>query len=280
MKIDILSWLKQTGGRNFINRRAEERAAQQPAQTQPAATKVTLSKSAIASIKAENQINLVNQVTNARQTETLPVDILKLDSPRPPKPPSVRNNPANNQVNFGAGNAGTTNTATVNGRTNTVDFTANAQVATNNKVAVTGDANLVRGYNGGQNNNTVNIQGSNNRLMFGQNAGSNTVTAVGNGNRIELGSTSGANVQVTGSNVNISVGGAQGGNTAADSGWTVNINASNVTVFIKNGTAELTGSDKEKERLTITIDKNNKKIQVGSKWTAPLVPEEFKSLME
>jgi hypothetical protein len=264
MKVDILQWLHDTGGNNAIKRFSADSATEQSQSaqtgTKPAAN-VTLSKNDAASLKSSLQYNRVAQIvgfsggnvinlSNPTNSTTMPVTQAKTPVDT-------------NRVNFNR-ESDSTNTAAVTGKNNVVDFSSPYGYSANNKVAITGNRNTIRGYNGGQSANTVSITGNSNSIMAADETAKNTVSVIGNNNNAALGSNTASNtVSVKGNSVSVLIGSqAEGENS--NQGWNISVSADNINVQIVNGKAQVNVSDQDKNKYQISINNDTKSVVVSS----------------
>jgi hypothetical protein len=246
--VDMLQWLHDTGGANAVKRFAAQQTA---GQTQEASTAQTLSKEDVANLK--NQMAYAKAgMTPGTEATTISSFLAQLKDLQTAPPAAGRNT---NAVQFNTTN---TNTATVKGGFNLIDFSSSkTTLEQNNAVTVTGEGNIVRGYNGGQTNNTMNVTGNANRVLTGQNVSNSTVTLNGAHNTVNLqAEASGNTVAVTGSNVKVNVG-SQG-----NQDWNINVAASNVEVNVVNGQATVNMAEDMKDKYKVTIDNTAKSVTV------------------
>jgi hypothetical protein len=265
MKVDILQWLHDTGGNNAIKRFSTDTINQQTQQSaqsnqQPAA-KVTLSKNDVATLKASMQYNRAAQIVGFSGGNVINLSSLASTTALPAAP--VKATAETNRTSFNP-EPKSTNTANVSGKNNMVDFTSSYGRATNNNVTVTGNRNMVRGYNGGQTANSISIKGNTNTLMAGEATVKNTISVQGQNNAINLGSNASSNTLVVkGNNVSISMG-SQATGAANSQGWNIDVNANNVNVQIVNGTATVNVAEEDKNKYSISINNETKSISVAS----------------
>jgi hypothetical protein len=262
MKVDILQWLKDTGGKNADSRFSK------PLKTENTDTantaKISLNSNQISALKSNRLYDTASQLLGFnKNTDT--VDILSNLAARPLQAvPQAKTKAAadTNRVQF-TQVANASNKANVTGSNNVVDFTSNGAFTNKNTVTINGNQNTVRGYNGGQTSNLTNITGNTNRVMMGQNTATNTMAITGNNSFISLGDQVSSNkITVTGNNVSISVG-SQG--SGSNSGWTMNINAGNVNVSIVNGKASVNTGAMDISKYNISVNNETKTISVGLK---------------
>jgi hypothetical protein len=250
--VDILQWLHDTGGANAIKRFATQQTA---GQTQQASTAKALSK--------EDAANLRNQLAYSKAGLTPGTDATTISSflaqlkDLQAAPPAASQN--TNAVQF---NNAAKNSANVKGAFNSVDFRSQAALEQNNTVNITGEGNIVRGYNGGQTNNTMTVTGNANRVLAGQNVANSAVTLNGAHNTVNMAAeASGNTVAVTGSNVKVNIG-SEGLATGSNQNWNINVAASNVEVNVTNGQANVTMADDLKDKYKVTIDNTAKSVTI------------------
>jgi hypothetical protein len=257
-QVDAIQWLRDTGGKNAIKRFSPDQA-----QAATASAKTTLSKQGAADLKNQlllNKVSVVPGITTAATSSAISM-LAQLKSAQTPavsqfaKPAA----PNTNTVDF---NNTATNTASVNGGNNTVDFRSKTGAAQKNTVAITGQNNIVRGYNGGQTNNTITVAGDANRLYAGQNVSNTTANIKGGGNTVNLGENASNNtVAVAGNNVKVEIG-TQGLAAGSNQGWNINVAANDVQVSIVNGKATVAMADDLKAKYKVTIDDLTKSVNV------------------
>jgi hypothetical protein len=258
-QVDAIQWLRDTGGKNAIKRFSPNQA---PAAAAP--EKTAISKQDAADLKNQlllNKVSVVPGITTTAASSALSM-LSQLKTAQTPVVAPQNTKPAApnmNTINF---NNAATNTATVNGGNNTVDFRSKTGVAQKNTVAITGNNNIVRGYNGGQTNNTITVGGDANRLYAGQNVSNTTANIKGAGTTVNLGENASNNtVAVTGNNVKVEIG-TQGLSAGSNQGWNINIAANDVQVSIVNGKATVTMADDLKDKYKVTINDQTKSVNV------------------
>jgi hypothetical protein len=250
--VDILQWLHDTGGTNAVKRFATQQAA---GQTQKATGAKALSKEDAANLKNQLAFNKAG-LTPGTEADTISSFLAKLKDLETTPAAATQNT---NAVQLPA-NA--TNKATVKGSFNSVDFGTQTGTAQNNTINVTGEGNILRGYNGGQANNTMNVTGNTNRVLAGQNVSSTAVTLNGGHNTVNLaGKASNNAVAVTGNNVKVSIG-SEGLAAGSNQNWKINVAASNVEVNVVNGKATVNMSDELKDNYKVTIDNTAKSVTI------------------
>jgi hypothetical protein len=250
--VDMLQWLHDTGGGNAVKRFA---APQTTGQTENVSTAKTLSKEDAANLK--NQLAYAKAgITPGAGADTISSFLAKLKDLQAAPPAAGQNT---NAVQFGNAAA---NAATVKGSFNSVDFQSPSALEQNNTVAVNGEGNIVRGYNGGQTNNTVNVTGNSNRVLAGQNVSNSAVTLNGAHNTVNLAEESSGNtVAVNGSNVKVNIGSA-GLAAGSNQNWNINVSASNIEVSVVNGKATVNMAEDLQDKYTVTIDNTAKSVTV------------------
>jgi len=253
--VDVLQWLKDTGGANAIKRFSNQQAL---AQTDKAVQTNSLSKDETSQLKIQMQYNKAGMAAPAGTTSLASyLSSLKDLQQTPTNQPTVK---STNSVQF----SNKTNTSSVNGSFNSVDFNGNAKLETNNSVTVAGEGNIVRGYNGGQSGNTMKISGNTNRLYAGENASNNSATITGGKNSLNLSFEASNNtVAITGNNVKVAIG-SQGLTAGSNQNWNINVAASNVDVSVANGQATVSMADDLKDKYKVTIDNTAKIVTITS----------------
>ncbi|MDD5672793.1 MAG: hypothetical protein PHC61_01400 [Chitinivibrionales bacterium] len=262
MKIDILQWLKDTGGKN-ADSRFKPSDTQTPNENQ-STSKISFNTNQVNALKADQKYNYASQLLGFNKISDT-VDIISNLAARPLKavPQQPQNQSVNtNRVDFNqAGNG--TNKATVTGNYNVVDFTSNSKLSSKNNVTVNGSQNTIRAYNGGQTNNSVQVTGNTNKMLIGNNASNNTLAISGASNSITLGEQASQNqVSIKGNNVSVSMGGeglASGGNQQ----WKIDVNGSDVNVSIVNGKASVNVGAGKESQYKIAVNDLNKTISVS-----------------
>lgn len=214
--MDIIQWLRDTGGKNAI-----QRFSSQNVQTLPKPTAQTTQSAA--------------------------------QKPAAEYAPSAKNLSAPTYDKAG----------TINGTlNNTIDFSSNLGIAAKNNITVEGQNNYVRGYNGTQKNNTINIAGNGNRILAGPNTANNTMQVTGSGNAVLFAQDAANNkLSIQGNNVKVNMGMA--GGPSANNGWNIHVNANNVEVSISNGKAKVNVAETMKDRLKISIDEKTRTVSVS-----------------
>jgi hypothetical protein len=249
---DILQWLHDTGGTNAVKRFATQQTAEQ---SQKATGAKALSKEDAAHLKNQLAYNKAG-LTSGTEADTISSFLAKLKDLETTPAAATKNT---NAVQLPA-NA--TNKAAVKGSFNSVDFGTQTGTAQKNTINVTGEGNIIRGYNGGQTNNTMNVTGNTNRVLAGQNVSSTAVTLNGGHNTVNLASEASNNaVAVTGNNVKVSIG-SEGLAAGSNQNWKINVAASNVEVNVVNGKATVNMSDELKDKYKVTIDNTAKSVTI------------------
>ncbi len=251
--VDALQWLRDTGGANAVKRFSGQQAT---AQTDKAAQVKSLSKDEASQLKIQMQYNKAGMATSA-STDSLAsyLGSLKDLQNSPTGQPLTK---STNSVRF----SNATNNATVNGGFNSVDFKGNAKLEKNNAITVTGEGNIVRGYNGGQSDNSVKITGNTNRLYAGENVSNNSATITGGKNTVNLSSEASNNtISVSGNNVKVAIGSA-GLAAGSNQNWNINVAASNVDVTVANGKASVSMADELKDKYKVNIDNTAKTVTI------------------
>jgi hypothetical protein len=250
--VDMLQWLHDTGGANAIKRFATQQAT---GQTANASAAKTLSKEEAANLKNQLAYNKAG-ITPGADANTISSFLAKLKDLQTAPPAAGQNT---NAVQF---TTTKTNTATVKGAFNSIDFRSQAVLEQNNKVNVNGEGNIIRGYNGGQANNTMNVTGNANRVLAGENVSNSEVTLSGAHNTVNLSAeASGNTVAVTGSNVKVNIG-SQGLSAGSNQKWNINVAASNVEVNVVNGKATVNMAEELKDKYKVTIDNTAKSVTI------------------
>jgi hypothetical protein len=249
---DMLQWLHDTGGTNAIKRFATQ---QTTTQATNATTANTLSKEAAADLK--NQMAYAKAgITPGTEATTISSFLANLKDLQKAPAGTGQNT---NAVQFSTAK---TNTATVKGAFNTVDFRSQMALEQNNKVNVNGEGNIVRGYNGGQTNNTMTVTGNANRVLAGGNVSGGTVSINGGHNTVNLATEASNNkVAVTGSNVKVNIG-SEGLAAGSNQNWNINVAASNVEVNVANGKATVNMAEELKDKYKVTIDNTAKSVTI------------------
>jgi hypothetical protein len=256
-QVDALQWLRETGGKNAIKRFARQ-PDDEATQSQKPTDKVTLSTEAALALKAQMQYTKAGVVAPSGLAGIYAGLAKTTPSPGSPPADSVRDS-STNAVQFNTTDA---NSADVNGAHNAVDFRSRNAPVRNNTVTVTGDGNLVRGYNGGQKNNTITVTGDSNQVYAGENVSNTAVAVRGGENTVNLATDASNNsVAVTGTNVKVSIGSA-GQNAGSNQNWTVSVAADDVDVAIVNGKAEVKLSEEQQEKYKVTVDNAAKTVSV------------------
>ena len=250
--VDMLQWLHDTGGANAIKRFATQQTTGQP---HNGTTAKAMSKEIAANL--QNQLAYAKAgMTPAANADTISSFLAKLKD-LSVAPPAAGHN--TNAVQFNNAAANTTN---VKGTFNSIDFRSQTALERNNTVNVNGEGNIVRGYNGGQTNNTMTVTGNANRVLAGQDVGNNAVTVSGGHNTVNLASeASGNTVAVTGNNVKVNIG-SQGLASGSNQNWNINVAASNVEVNVTNGTATVNMAEAMKDNYKVTIDNTAKTVTI------------------
>ncbi len=255
-QVDALQWLRDTGGTNAIKRFSPQPTQEQPA-SKSASDKVTISQNDAAILKAQMQFNKAGMIPGMT-SDAVSSYLSQLKALQTPTAQSAAAKDTNS-VRF---DTPKTNNAVVTGTNNSVDFLSATLSASNNTVSVTGKGNIVRGYNGGQNNNTMTVTGDTNRLYSGQNVSNTAIAVKGNSNRVNLGTDASNNtVAVTGSNVKVSIG-SQGLAAGSNQNWNINVAGDNIQVDVVNGKASVTMAEDQKDKYKITIDQTAKSVIV------------------
>jgi hypothetical protein len=262
-EVNALQWLRDTGGKNAIKRFSGNQAGEQAIQ-KAAVDRVTLSREATAALKAQMQYNKASVLSGTNVAASTADIYSMLPQQRAAQTTPAAQNvqatpPDTNRVEF---NNAKTNKAVVKGSNNTVDFRANAGPVRDNTLNVAGEGNLVRGYNGGQKNNTMTVTGDTNRLYTGQAVADTVVTVKGSENTVNLGTrASGNTVSVTGNNVKVSISSA-GQTAGANQNWKIDVAANDIEVAVVNGKAQVNMADELKGTYKVTIDDAAKTVSV------------------
>jgi hypothetical protein len=250
--VDVLQWLHDTGGANAVKRFATQQAA---GQTQKASTAKTLSKEEAANLKNQLAFNKAG-VTPGTDATTISSFLAKLKDLQAAPPAASQNT---NAIQF---TTTKTNTATIKGSFNSVDFRSQAAPEQKNTVTINGEGNIVRGYSGGQTNNTLNVTGNTNRVLAGGNVSNSAVTLNGAHNTVNLATEASNNkIAVTGSNVKVNVG-SEGLAAGSNQNWNINVAASNVEVNVVNGKATVNMAEELKDKYKVTIDNTAKSVTI------------------
>jgi hypothetical protein len=250
--VDVIQWLRDTGGANAIKRFSTQQATTQTTQSN---TPKALSKENALALKTQLAYNKAGVAPGA-DADTISTFLAKLKDLAATVPAAARNT---NAVQF---NDTKTNTATVKGAFNSIDFRSQAALEQNNTVTVTGEGNIVRGYNGGQTNNTMNVTGNANRVIAGQNVSGSAVTLNGAHNTVNLGTeASGNTVAVNGNNVKVNIG-SEGLAAGSNQNWKISVAASNVEVSVVNGKASVNMAEELKDTYKVTIDNTAKSVTI------------------
>jgi hypothetical protein len=251
--VDAIQWLRDTGGANAIKRFSTQQVTAQTTQTGTPAK--ALGKAEALALKTQLAYNKAGVAPGA-DADTISTFLAKLKDLAATVPAAARNT---NAVQF---NDTKTNTATVKGAFNSIDFRSQATLERNNTVTVTGEGNIVRGYNGGQTNNTMNVTGNANRVIAGQNVANSAVTVSGAHNTVNLGTeASGNTVAVNGNNVKVNIG-SEGLASGSNQGWKINVAAGNVEVNVTNGKATVNLAEELKDKYKVTIDNTAKSVTI------------------
>lgn len=267
-QVDMLSWLKETGGNSSVKRfKTASTTAAEPA----AGDRLTLSSEAAAALRTQVRYNSAGSLLSLNgvppTTEETMNELLQRINPLNDLPPTAADLVnAESTVRFNPGQQ-QQNTVNARGIGNVVDFTGSGTAA-NNTVMVQGNANYVRAYNGGQNGNTLMVQGDDTRIYAGSGSSSNMVDMKGSGNTVSLGEQNNGNsIRVSGSNVTLNMSGNASGSNGA---WTVSVAASNVDVSILDGKGSVNMADALKDTYKISIDNEKRTITVSAAagWTA------------
>ncbi len=250
--IDMLQWLHDTGGANAIKRFATQQTG---GQTQNSSTAQALSKEAAANLRNQLAYGKAAMVPGSN-ADTISSFLANLKDLSAAPPAAIKNTNAVQFTNAAA------NTANVKGTFNSIDFRSQTALELNNTVTVNGEGNIVRGYNGGQTNNAMNVTGNANRVLAGQNVANGAITVNGGHNTVNLASeASGNTVAVTGNNVKVNIG-SQGLASGSNQNWNINVAASNVEVNVANGTATVNMAENQKDNYKVTIDNTAKTVTV------------------
>jgi hypothetical protein len=251
--VDILQWLHDTGGANAVKRFATDQAA---GQTQKASAPKNLSKEEAANLRNQLAYNKAG-LTPGTDADTISSFLAKLKDLQASPPAAGQNT---NSVQFNATGA---NAANVKGAFNSIEFKSPAAaLELNNTINVNGEGNILRGYNGGQTNNTMNVTGNTNRVIAGGNVSNSAVTLSGAHNTINLASEASNNtVAVTGSNVKVNIG-SEGLAAGSNQKWNIAVAASNVEVNVVNGKATVTMAEELKDKYKVTIDNTAKSVTI------------------
>jgi hypothetical protein len=253
--VDMLQWLKDTGGANAIKRFSTQQVQNQASQQTTPARK--LSTEDAAALKIQMQYAKAGVVPGVTQDTTLSSYLTQLKALQTSTTLAAANGAAATQT---AGTNG--NTTAVTGKNNTIDFSSNSGQVKNNTVTVNGHSNVVRGFNGGQQNNAFTVTGSANRLFAGNNVTNSTVNVQGGGNTVTLASQASNNtVSVTGNNVKVAIG-SEGLAAGSNQNWNISVAASNVEVNVVNGQASVNMSDELKNEYKVSIDNTAKTVSI------------------
>jgi len=265
-QVDMLSWLKETGGASAVKRfKTPSTTAAAQTTSSSTADRVTLSREAVAALRTQVQYNsagaLLGQSGVPPSTSGTMNELLQQVNPLNALPPTAAEMVAkNNTVRVNPADVAA-NAINANGTGNIVDFTGEGR-ARNNAVTVNGDANYIRAYNGGQQGNAVSVTGSDNRVYAGAGAQGNNVTVKGSGSTVSQGEeTAGTAVTIAGNNVTVSFG---GNNAAANKNWKVSVTASDVEVNVVNGKAGVNMAQDLKDKYTVTIDNERRTVSVAA----------------
>jgi hypothetical protein len=254
--VDMLQWLKDTGGANAIKRFSTQQVQNQATQQTTPAQK--LSTEDAAALKIEMQYAKAGVVPGVTEDTTLSSYLTQLKALQTSTTPAAANTGAAAPKTTGTNG----NTTAVTGKNNTVDFSSNSGQVNNNTVTVNGHGNVVRGFNGGQQNNAFTITGSSNRLFAGNDVTNSTVNVQGGGNTVTLASQASNNtVSVTGNNVKLAIG-SEGLTAGSNQNWNISVAASNVEVNVVNGQASVSMSDELKNNYKVSIDNTAKTVSI------------------
>jgi hypothetical protein len=252
-QVDMIAWLRDTGGANAVKRFSTQKPLEQPAPEKNA-----LGKDDAANLKIQMQYNKAGMASGVTQN-TISSYLSQLQALNTTPFPPQKTAQDTNTVQFNNLKA---NNAVVTGSFNSVDFRSQAAQANNNAVTVKGKSNIVVGYNGGQQNNLMTITGDSNRLNAGEGVSNSALTINGSKNTVKLAAQASSNtVFVTGSNVKVSIG-AQGATAGSNQNWNINVAASNVEVKVENGKATVNVADDLKDKYKVTIDTTAKTVSI------------------
>lgn len=254
--VEALKWLKETGGRNAIKRFSNQTVSEGAGKTHQG---INAESSAV--LKAQTQYAIADQLSGG-SAGTTALDMLnELAQKRGAvvKTNDPQGDSKGNSVLFTNIKA---NNVTVNGTANAVNFHSQSSPVRNNTVMVNGEGNQIRGYNGGQTGNSMDVAGDANRVFAGEGVSRSTVTVEGNENIVNLG-TEASNNQVTiaGNNSKITIG-TQGLNSGSNQNWKINVQGNNVEVNIFNGKVDVKMAEEEKNKYKITIDEIKKSVEI------------------
>jgi hypothetical protein len=250
-QVDALQWLRETGGVN-----AEKRlSTPQPSSTKKT-DKITISKDEASALKNQMQIAKAGVIPGAN-SDTISSYLTQLKALAPTTPSAITKD--TNTVTF---TTPTTNTASAKGKNNTIDFRSEMGVVSNNSVTTTGNNNIVRGYNGGQKNNTMAVTGDTNRIYAGQGVSTTAISVKGEKNNVTLAENASNNkVSVSGNNVKVSIG-TEGLTPGSNQNWNISVAASNMEVTVTNGKASVNMAEDMKDKYKVTIDDAKKTVSV------------------
>jgi len=250
-QVDALQWLRETGGANAIKRLSTEQST-----STKKSDKVTLSKDDAAAMK--NQMNIAKaSVIPGANTDTISSYLTQLKALASTTPSVLTKD--TNTVTF---TTPAINTVSAKGKNNTIDFRSDTGVVKSNSVMVTGNENIVRGYNGGQKNNAMTVNGDTNRIYAGQNISNTTMSVKGGKNNVTLAENASNNkVAIIGNNVKVSIG-TEGLSQGSNQNWNISVAADNTEVTISNGKASVNMAQDIKDNYKVTIDNAKKTVSV------------------
>jgi uncharacterized glyoxalase superfamily protein PhnB len=250
-KVDVLEWLRETGGANAVKRFSAEQSS-----SVKKSDKATLSKDDAAALKSQMQIAKAAVIPGAN-TDAISSYLAQLKALE-----SATKATVTKDTNTVAFTTPTTNSASTKGINNTVDFQSTMGVVNNNTVAVTGNGNIVRGFSGGQKNNTMTVTGDTNRIYAGQSVSNTTMSVKGGNNSVTLSeNASNNNITISGNNVKVAVGTA-GLEPGSNQNWTISVAADNVEVSVVNGKASVNMAQGMEDKYKVTIDNAKKTVSV------------------
>jgi hypothetical protein len=254
--VDMLQWLKDTGGNNAIKRFSAQQTAAQASQQNTTAPK-KLTNEAAAALKTQMQFSKAGIVSGMTTDNTLASYLGQLKALQTATAPTAGVTAAATQAANANGNA-----TTVTGANNTVNLNEGAGLVKNYTVTVNGAGNSITGYNGGQQNNAVTVSGNANRMLAGENVRNSTVTVKGGENTVNLASNASNNtVAITGENVKVSIG-TEGLSSGSNQNWNISVAASNVEVSVFNGKATVTMADELKDKYKVVVDNTAKSVTI------------------
>jgi hypothetical protein len=251
-QVDALQWLRDTGGANADKRFTTKQSAAGAAES----AKPSLTKDQAALLKNQMKLNKA-QVVTGMSSDNISTYLSQLKALQPATQTTAIID--TNSVNFSSPK---TNTASISGKNNSVDFRSTTGIVNDNSVTLSGNGNTVRGYNGGQKNNTLAITGDTNRVFAGQGVSGAAVTVKGSNNHVTLAeNASNSSVTITGQNVKVSIG-SEGLTAGSNQNWKISVAADNVEVTMVNGKASVNMAEDMKDKYKVTIDDTKKTVSV------------------